>query len=49
MTGRDPEDGLAEAMESANGARFALGVQWHPEADEESRLVAALVEEARTR
>ena len=29
--------------------RFALGVQWHPEADETSRFVAALVEEARPR
>jgi putative glutamine amidotransferase len=26
--------------------RFALGVQWHPEADETSRFIAALVEEA---
>jgi len=24
-----------------------LGVQWHPEADERSRIVAALVEHAR--
>ena len=30
------------------GRRFALGVQWHPEADETSRLIAALVEDART-
>ena len=29
--------------------RFALGVQWHPEADEESPLIAALVDEARSR
>jgi putative glutamine amidotransferase len=49
VTGRDPEDDLAEAMESANGNGFALGVQWHPEADEQSRLIAALVEEARAR
>ena len=28
------------------GNRFALGVQWHPEADETSRLIAALVAEA---
>jgi putative glutamine amidotransferase len=42
------EDELPEAMEAA-GRRFALGVQWHPEADEESRLLAALVEEARRR
>jgi putative glutamine amidotransferase len=39
-------DELPEAIEiPAN--RFALGVQWHPEADEASRIVAALVEEAR--
>ena len=48
VTGRDPEDGLAEAMEAADGS-FALGVQWHPEADEQSRLIGALVEEARAR
>ena len=29
------------------GNRFALGVQWHPEADSTSPLLAALVEEAR--
>ena len=49
VTGRDPEDGLPEAMESANGAGFALGVQWHPEVDEQSRLIGALVAEARAR
>jgi putative glutamine amidotransferase len=26
--------------------RYALGVQWHPEADEGSRLIASLVEAA---
>ena len=35
-----------EALE-VEGRRFALGVQWHPEADEASPLIAALVEEAR--
>ena len=40
------DDGLPEAIE-VPGARYALGVQWHPEADEASRLVASLVEEAR--
>jgi putative glutamine amidotransferase len=39
-------DELAEAIERP-GNRFALGVQWHPEVDERSRLLAALVEEAR--
>ncbi len=38
-------DDLPEAIESPSH-RFALGVQWHPEADERSRLIAALVEEA---
>ena len=38
-------DDLPEAME-APGRRYALGVQWHPEADEGSRLIASLVEAA---
>jgi putative glutamine amidotransferase len=38
-------DELPEAIELP-GHRFALGVQWHPEADERSGLVAALVAEA---
>jgi putative glutamine amidotransferase len=38
-------DELPEAIESTDH-RFALGVQWHPEADETSRLIAALVAEA---
>ena len=41
-------DELPEAFESREH-RYALGVQWHPEADEESRLIAALVDAARTR
>lgn len=45
ITGRSPEDGVPEAIE-APGRRFALGVQWHPEVDEGSRIIAALVEEA---
>jgi putative glutamine amidotransferase len=45
VTGWSVIDGLPEAFEAPEH-RFALGVQWHPEADEESRLVAALVEEA---
>jgi putative glutamine amidotransferase len=39
-------DELPEAIEAPDH-RFALGVQWHPEADETSRVIAALVEEAR--
>ena len=46
VTGWATIDDLPEAIElPAN--RFALGVQWHPEADETSPLVAALVDEAR--
>ena len=35
------DDGVIEAVEAADG-RWLLGVQWHPEADERSRLFAAL-------
>jgi putative glutamine amidotransferase len=45
-TGWSAIDELPEAIEDP-GRRFALGVQWHPEADETSRLIAALVEDAR--
>jgi putative glutamine amidotransferase len=48
VTGWSVIDDLPEAVELP-GARFALGVQWHPEADETSRVIAALVEEARSR
>jgi putative glutamine amidotransferase len=48
VTGRAQLDELPEALE-AEGSRFALGVQWHPEADDRSRLITALVEEARAR
>jgi putative glutamine amidotransferase len=47
VTGWSALDDLPEAIERPDG-RFALGVQWHPEADETSRLIATLVEEART-
>jgi putative glutamine amidotransferase len=46
VTGWSSIDELPEAIE-APGRRYALGVQWHPEADETSRLIASLVEEAR--
>jgi putative glutamine amidotransferase len=46
VTGWATIDDLPEALE-VPGNRFALGVQWHPEADEASPLIAALVEEAR--
>ena len=45
VTGWAVMDELPEALEDPS-LNFALGVQWHPEADETSRFVAALVEEA---
>jgi putative glutamine amidotransferase len=48
VTGWATLDDLPEAIESPAN-RFALGVQWHPEADETSPLIAALVDEARAR
>jgi putative glutamine amidotransferase len=46
ITGWATVDDLPEAMEDPS-RRFALGVQWHPEADEASTVIAALVEAAR--
>lgn len=46
VTGVAPRDQLPEAIELP-GATFTLGVQWHPEADERSRVIAALVAAAR--
>ena len=46
VTGHSTLDDLPEAIEAA-GRRFVLGVQWHPEADERSRVIGAFVEEAR--
>ena len=45
VTGRAQQDGMIEAIELNNGA-WVLGVQWHPEADERSRLFAALTDAA---
>jgi len=45
VTGVATIDGLPEALELPGGA-FVLGVQWHPEADERSRVIGALVESA---
>jgi putative glutamine amidotransferase len=45
VTGWSSIDELPEAFEAPE-RRFALGVQWHPEADEQSRLIGALVAEA---
>jgi gamma-glutamyl-gamma-aminobutyrate hydrolase PuuD len=39
-------DGTLEAVEDPD-LRFAVGVQWHPEAGEDDALFAALVEQAR--
>jgi gamma-glutamyl-gamma-aminobutyrate hydrolase PuuD len=41
------EDGSLEGLEDPD-RRFAVGVLWHPEMDEDKRLFEALVEEART-
>jgi len=46
VTGVAAMDDLPEAIELPDRA-FVLGVQWHPEADERSRVVGALVEAAR--
>jgi putative glutamine amidotransferase len=48
VTGHSVLDDLPEALEAPD-RRFVLGVQWHPEADERSRVVGALVEQARER
>ena len=46
VTGWSDLDELPEAIEVPD-KRFALGVQWHPEADATSQVIASLVEEAR--
>ena len=48
VSGWSDDDELPEALED-RGLRFALGVQWHPEADPASPVIAALVEAARRR
>jgi len=48
VSGWSDDDELPEALEDP-GLRFALGVQWHPEADPDSPVIAALVEAARRR
>jgi len=40
------EDGVIEAIELADG-QWGLGVQWHPEANDRSRLFGALCDAAR--
>jgi putative glutamine amidotransferase len=41
------DDGIIEAVEAPEGT-WALGVLWHPEEDEASRVIGALVEAARS-
>ena len=48
VTGRGVDDGLIEAVELPTNS-FCLGVQWHPEADPDSAVIAALVDAARRR
>jgi putative glutamine amidotransferase len=45
VTGWAVMDDLPEVLEDP-ALRFAVGVQWHPEADDSSRFIAALVDEA---
>jgi putative glutamine amidotransferase len=45
VTGLSALDDLPEAIELPD-RRFVLGVQWHPEADESSRVIEALVRAA---
>jgi putative glutamine amidotransferase len=47
VTGWSADDDLVEAIELP-GKHFALGVVWHPEEDEESKLIGALVDAARS-
>ena len=46
VTGWATVDDLPEVVEDPSRT-FALGVQWHPEADRDSPLIGALVEQAR--
>lgn len=48
VSGHSSMDGLVEAIEMPERL-FVLGVQWHPEADEASHVVGALVEAAQQR
>jgi putative glutamine amidotransferase len=47
-TGWSTEDQMIEAFEIP-AERYVLGVLWHPEEDEASRVIASLVEAARTK
>jgi putative glutamine amidotransferase len=45
VTGNSTLDELPEAIEAPDRG-FVLGVQWHPEADERSQVIRALIEQA---
>ncbi|HEY1568307.1 MAG TPA: gamma-glutamyl-gamma-aminobutyrate hydrolase family protein [Solirubrobacteraceae bacterium] len=45
VTGTSVLDDLVEAIELPD-RRFVLGVQWHPEADDRSRVIGALIQAA---
>jgi putative glutamine amidotransferase len=47
-TGWSTDDGVIEAVE-VPGESYVLGVLWHPEEDEASRVIASLVEAARAK
>ena len=47
-TGWSVDDGLIEALELP-GPGYVLGVLWHPEEDEASRVIASLVDAARAK
>jgi putative glutamine amidotransferase len=47
-SGWSSADGVVEAVELP-GKPYALGVMWHPEQDERSRVIGSLVEAARER
>lgn len=47
VSGWSEPDDLVEAIELP-GRRFALGVLWHPEEDQASKVIGSLVEAART-
>ncbi len=48
VSGRATEDDLVEAIELPDRS-FVVGVLWHPEEEERSRLIGAFVDEARSR
>ncbi|MES4903869.1 MULTISPECIES: gamma-glutamyl-gamma-aminobutyrate hydrolase family protein [unclassified Streptomyces] len=46
VSARATEDGTVEAVEVPGDTGFVLGVQWHPEAGEDVRVMRALVDAA---